>query len=208
MQLQCLTVGPLMENCYLLADDTTQEAVLIDPGDEARHLLAVIQQNNLQLKAIWLTHAHFDHIGAVEEITQETSVPVYLHPDDHPLYEHAKLAADHWGIPFIQPQQTPEPLRAGETLTLGSIAVKCLFTPGHAPGHIAFYIAEENVLIAGDTLFQGSIGRTDLPGGNHTQLIASIERELLTLPDDTVVYPGHGPATTIRRERLSNPFFQ
>jgi hydroxyacylglutathione hydrolase len=208
MQIQCLTVGLLMENCYLLADDATRQAVLIDPGDEAVRLLGVLKEYNLHLQAIWLTHAHFDHIGAVEEITQEVAVPIYLHPNDNPLYANAKLAADHWGIPFVQPRQTPEPIGAGETLTLGNIEVRCLFTPGHAPGHIAFYIAQENILIAGDTLFQGSIGRTDLPGGNHAQLIDSIEQELLTLPDDTVVYPGHGPATTIRRERLSNPFLQ
>jgi glyoxylase-like metal-dependent hydrolase (beta-lactamase superfamily II) len=195
-----------MENCYLLTDG--QAAVLIDPGDEAPKLLAALEQHKLRLKAIWLTHAHFDHIGAVEEITQTTDVPVYLHPADTTLYTHAKLAADHWGIPFTQPSKKPQPIQGGGVLTLGDAQVSCLFTPGHAPGHIAFYLPEQQLLIAGDTLFQGSIGRTDLPGGDYAQLIDSIERQLLVLPDETVVYPGHGPATTIGQERRTNPFLR
>lgn len=206
LTLRCFPLGPLQANCYLLSDG--RAAVLVDPGDEPERLLAVLRAEGLTLEAIWLTHAHFDHVGAVEGITQAIDVPVYLHPADQPLYAQARLAAARWGIPLVQPTKPPTPLAAGGTLSFGGAAVECRYTPGHAPGHIAFYIPALNSVIAGDALFAGSIGRTDLPGGNYGQLIASIERELLTLPDDTVVYPGHGPATTIGQERRNNPFLQ
>jgi hydroxyacylglutathione hydrolase len=210
MLLETFTVGPLQENCYLFHDD--KEAILIDPGDEAGRLLQGLKTKNLMLKAIWLTHAHFDHIGAIadlqELIGQEAlgDIPVYLHPNDNVLFENAHLAAQRWEIPFRQPTTKTLPLEDNGTLEFADAKVHCLFTPGHAPGHIAFYVPSENFVIAGDALFRGSIGRTDLPLGNHQQLLESIRSKLFTLPDETVVYPGHGPTTTIGFEKQTNPF--
>ena len=206
LSLTRFTVGPLQENCYLIFDESSKTAVYIDPGDEAPRLIAALEEQALKLQAIWLTHAHFDHLGAVEGLTTAYDVPVYLHSNDTELYRNAFKAAKLWDIPFIQPSATTTPLAAGQTLELAGTQVHCLFTPGHAPGHIAFYLPSQRFVLAGDALFQGSIGRTDLPGGNHQTLIESIQTMLLSLPDDTTVYPGHGPETTIGLEKLYNPY--
>ena len=206
LSLTRLTVGPLMENCYLLADEAAKTAVLVDPGDEAPRLLDALKTNGLQLDAIWLTHAHFDHIGAVAAIKDVLDVPVYLHPDDEVIYKSGSQAAQLWDIPFRQPTGATQPLEPDQVLTFGDTEVKCLFTPGHAPGHISFYLPSEGYVIAGDALFKGSIGRTDLPLGDHAQLLESIRTHLMTLPDNTVVYPGHGPETTVGAEKRTNPF--
>jgi hydroxyacylglutathione hydrolase len=206
LTLERFTVGPLMENCYLLAADG--RAVLVDPGDEGDRLAEALERAGLTLEAIWLTHAHFDHVGGIEGVRRRFPVPVLLHPDDLPLYQHAQEAARRWDIPFEQPSAETTDLTAGQVLTFAGREVRCLFTPGHAPGHVAFYLPAEGVVLAGDALFQGSIGRTDLPFGNHDQLLKSIRRELLTLPDETQVLPGHGPTTTIGQERRHNPFLQ
>ena len=206
LSLTRLTVGPLMENCYLLADEANRTAVLIDPGDEAPRLLQALRDAGLTLDAIWLTHAHFDHIGAVADIKDVADVPVYLHPADEVIYQNGSQAAQLWDIPFRQPKTPTQPLEANQVLTLGGAEVRCLFTPGHAPGHISFYLPSEGYVIAGDALFKGSIGRTDLPLGDQAQLLESIHTQLMTLPDDTVVYPGHGPETTVGAEKRSNPF--
>lgn len=208
LSLTTYTVGPLAENCYLLADDASKQAVLIDPGEEAPMLLDELAKNKLKLTAIWLTHAHFDHVGAVEGVTSFNKVPVFLHPADKPLYEHAADAAARWGIPFQQPTAPTTDLSADQGLNFAGADVKCLFTPGHAPGHISFYVPSEGFVVAGDALFQGSIGRTDLPGGDTDLLLKSIKSQLLTLPEDTVVYPGHMHKTTIGKEKRSNPFIQ
>jgi hydroxyacylglutathione hydrolase len=205
MFLETFTVGPLQENCTLLHDG--KEAILIDPGDEAQRLLQRLKSKNLTLKAIWLTHAHFDHVGAIAEIQEALgNIPVYLHPNDTVLFENAQLAAQRWEIPFRQPMTKTLELKDNQTLEFANAQIHCLFTPGHAPGHIAFYVPSEKFVIAGDALFRGSIGRTDLPLGNHKQLLESIRSRLFTLPDETVVYPGHGPKTTIGFEKQSNPF--
>ena len=206
MLLECFTVGPLQENCYLLADPASKDAVLIDPGDEAPRLLRALDERGLTLQALWLTHAHFDHVGAVAGVLERRPVPLYLHPADAPLLAQASASAARWGIPLKQPPADFLPLSDGQTLTLGGLRALCLFTPGHAPGHIAFHLPAEEVVIAGDALFQGSIGRTDLPGGDHARLLESIRTKLLTLPPQTKVHPGHGPATTVGREAESNPF--
>lgn len=205
MFLETYTVGPLQENCTLLHDG--KEAILIDPGDEAARLLGSLKNKNLTLQAIWLTHAHFDHIGAIAGIQEALgNIPVYLHPNDNVLFENAHLAAQRWEIPFRQPQTKTLALEDRQVLEFANTKIQCLFTPGHAPGHIAFYVPSEKFVIAGDALFRGSIGRTDLPMGNHQQLLESIRFKLLTLPDETAVYPGHGPTTTIGFEKQSNPF--
>ena len=208
LTLTRFTVGPLQENCYLLSNPDSKQAVLIDPGDEAARLLQALRDEGLNLQAVWLTHAHFDHIGALADIEAELEIPVYLHPADLPLYQNAAQAAGLWEISFKQPKTVPLELAAAQILTFGDTEVHCLFTPGHAPGHSAFYLPSEQFVLAGDALFQGSIGRTDLPLGNHAQLLESLKTNLLTLPDETVVYPGHGPETTIGREKQSNPFLQ
>ncbi len=208
LTLKRFTVGPLQENCYLLADAASKQAVLVDPGDEAERLLRALRDDGLGLAAVWLTHAHFDHIGALADLEAELEVPVYLHPADLPLYHNASQAAGLWEIPFKQPRSEPQGLADAQTLTLGDTEVHCLFTPGHAPGHSAFYVPSEHFVLAGDALFQGSIGRTDLPFGNHAQLLESVKTQLLTLPIETVVYPGHGPETTVGREKRTNPFLQ
>jgi hydroxyacylglutathione hydrolase len=206
LHLETYTVGPLQENCTLLHDG--KQAILIDPGDEAPRLLKALNDKSLTLQAIWLTHAHFDHIGAIAEL-QETlgDVPVYLHSNDIVIFENGHLAAAHWEIPFKQPATKTLPLEDKQILHFADADIHCLFTPGHAPGHIAFYLPSQNAVIAGDALFKGSIGRTDLPMGNHQQLLESIRSRLLTLPDETIVYPGHGPSTTIGFEKRTNPFF-
>lgn len=195
-----------MENCYLLADQSSGEAVLIDPGDEAKRLLGALRDASLTLKEIWLTHAHFDHIGALADIQDVLNVPVRMHPDDKEMYSYAAQAAQMWDIPFRQPTGSTQDLSDNEILEFGGVSATCLFTPGHAPGHLAFYFPSEGYVIAGDALFKGSIGRTDLPMGNPTQLLESIKTRLLPLPDETVVYPGHGPETTIGVEKQTNPF--
>ncbi|CAN5899363.1 MBL fold metallo-hydrolase [soil metagenome] len=208
LTLKRFTVGPLQENCYLLSDAASKQAVLIDPGDEADLLLRALRDAGMNLQAVWLTHAHFDHIGALADIEEALEVPVYLHPAELPLYGNAAQAAQHWEMPFRQPKSKTLELADAQTLTLGDTEVHCLLTPGHAPGHIAFYVPSEGMVLAGDALFQGSIGRTDLPMGNHEQLLESVKTKRLTLPDATVVYPGHGPETTVGREKQTNPFLQ
>lgn len=206
LHLTKYTVGPLAENCYLLTDTVSKNAILVDPGEEAPMLLDELKRQGLTLDAIWLTHAHFDHIGAVEGITAFHNVPVLLHPDDKELYANGFKAAAIWNIPFQQPTAPTTDLAAGQVLNFAGVNVQCLFTPGHAPGHISFYLPSEGFVLAGDALFEGSIGRTDLPGGNTELLLESIKTKLLTLPDNTVVYPGHGHKTTIAKEKEYNPF--
>ena len=208
--LKRLTVGPLMENCYLLADEASCEAVLIDPGDEAPRLLAALDDAGLTLREVWLTHAHFDHVGALAGVLEARPVPVRMHPADRPLLERAREAAARWLIEIPAPPTETLDLADGETLRLGSLEAEVLFTPGHAPGHVAFYFQnlEEGAgaVLAGDALFQGSVGRTDLPLADGPTLLRSIRERLLVLPDETTVWPGHGPETTIGRERRENPF--
>lgn len=206
LSVYLFTVGPLQENCYLLADEKTKKAVLIDPGDEADLLLGVLKEKNYRLEAIWLTHAHFDHVGAVEDIIQAHDVPVLLHPEDNILYENAAMAAERWEITIKQPSKKPIEIKDGQILKLADTEVECIFTPGHAPGHIAFYIKDENLLLSGDALFKEGIGRTDLMFGNHEQLLTSIRDRLFILPDEINVYSGHGDGTTIGHEKKHNPF--
>ncbi|MFU8887445.1 MAG: MBL fold metallo-hydrolase [Trueperaceae bacterium] len=201
-----LTVGPVAANAYLVSDEATGATVVIDPGDEAPRLLAALEEAGRPLAEIWLTHAHFDHIGAVAALRETHPVPVRLHPADAPLYDDAEQQAGWFGMRVRPPGVAPVDLADGERLALGGHLFEVLHTPGHAPGHVAFYAADAGVLFSGDALFRGSVGRTDLPLCDPAALDRSLRERLLVLPDATRVLPGHGPETTIGLERRSNPF--
>jgi hydroxyacylglutathione hydrolase len=196
--------GQFMENSYLLIDEPSGECAVIDPGEEAGLVERQLAAAGVQAVAIWLTHAHIDHVLGVPDLKRVTGAPVYLHPADRLLYDHLVEQAAAFGMradPLPPPDRALEP---GATLTVGRLAFQVRHTPGHSPGGVSF--VGPGVVFTGDVLFQDSIGRTDLPGGDMDALIRGIERELLTLPDDTIVYSGHGPETTIGRERRHNPF--
>lgn len=203
MQIQTLTVGAFQENTYLLIDEATQHAVLIDPGAEGERLVAAVQAAGAELQAIWLTHAHVDHVGGIAAVKRAFDVPVLMHPGGAPLYQSAMQHALFFGISIEEPPPVDAQLAEGQTLELGSLAFQVIETPGHAPGHVVIH--GHGVAFVGDCLFAGSIGRTDLPFSNGAQLASSLAR-IAALPEETVVYPGHGPATTIGRERETNPF--
>lgn len=203
MKIQSLTVGPLAENCYLVIDETTNKAVLIDPGDEPEVILAALRRSGAALEGIWLTHAHFDHVGAIGGVLREHRVPVHMHPLDAPLLALAVDSALQYGFRIDAPPPADVELAEGDRITVGSRALDVMHVPGHAPGHVAFH--GEGVVFGGDCLFAGSVGRTDIPFGDRDALDASLVR-LVSLGDDLTLYPGHGPPTTLGRERRSNPF--
>lgn len=203
MKIDWRTVGAFQENSYLIVDPSTQRAALVDPGAEAEELVAMVRASRATLEAIWLTHAHIDHIGAIAAIKRVWDVPVYLHPADRPLFDRGAMQAAAYGLPFEQPSAPERELAEGDVLTLGALRFDVLHVPGHAPGHVAFVTGGH--MIGGDLLFAGSIGRTDLPFADPDRMIESLER-VITLPDETIVYPGHGPTTAIGRERMTNPF--
>jgi hydroxyacylglutathione hydrolase len=205
---EILPVGMLQCNCSIFGDEASREAVVIDPGDEIDRILAVLAKHQLRVKAIVITHAHIDHIGGAQKLKAATGAPVYMNANDQELYEHLDTQASWLGME--PPEQTDIDVNAreGEALKLGSAEFHVIHTPGHTQGSISLWIPAENKLVAGDTLFFDSIGRTDLPGGNTQQILRSIHDKLLPLADDVVVIPGHGQNTTIGRERRRNPFLQ
>ncbi len=201
----CLTNGVFAENCYIVADRDRGEAILVDPGEEADLFLARLRSERLELQGIWLTHAHLDHVLGVRTVVERSGVPVWLHPDDRPLYDRMPdQAAAMLGVDFPAPPPPEGVLAAGDLVRVGDCEFEVRHVPGHSPGSVAF--VGHGVTISGDVLFAGSVGRIDLPGGDGEALLHSIREQLLTLPDDTVVYSGHGPATTIGQERRTNPF--
>jgi hydroxyacylglutathione hydrolase len=206
LELRGFTVGPFAENPYLLVCSETRQALLIDPGDEADLLWQAIVDAQATLSAIVLTHAHLDHVGAVEAIRARAQVPVYLHPDDDELLAHVPQQAALFGLHAAPVPPAERRLAHGEPLQCGNITLHVIHTPGHSPGSVCLYDESSGTLIAGDTLFRRSVGRTDLPGGNASTLLRSIRDQLWPLPDDVQVYPGHGPATSIGDERRYNPF--
>ena len=196
--------GVFAENCYLVYDPAGPDAVLVDPGEEPERFLAEARRLGRNISAVWITHAHIDHVSGVAEIRERTGAPVFLHPADRPLYDNVVQQGLLFGMRVLPLPAPDAELRHGQRLRVGAVEFEVRHAPGHSPGHVCF--VGPGVVLGGDVLFEGSIGRTDLPGGDYDALIASIRRELLALPDATVVHPGHGPATTIGRERRSNPF--
>jgi hydroxyacylglutathione hydrolase len=207
-------VGMLQCNCSIIGDAVTREALVIDPGDEITRILDLIGRHKLTVKAIVSTHAHIDHVGGLSKMHQYTGAPVMMHRDDVPLYQGMDVQAAFLGVAPPEVGEIDQFLREGDTLQWGSLAAHVMHTPGHSPGSISLYLPPDAgkiavagpQLFAGDTLFAGSIGRTDLWGGSMEQIMDSLRSKLMQLPDDTVVHPGHGARTTIGAERESNPF--
>jgi glyoxylase-like metal-dependent hydrolase (beta-lactamase superfamily II) len=196
--------GSFDQNCWLLADPTTRDAVFVDPGEEAGRFLAELRSREWKLTDIWLTHAHIDHVLGVGAVHAATNVPIHLHAGDRTLYENLPQQAQWFGLRASAPPAVTHWLSAGQHLNVGSHLFEVRHVPGHSPGHVAF--VAPGIIVGGDVLFAGSIGRTDLPGGDMVELEASIRKEFYTLPDDTRVLTGHGAETTIGAERRSNPF--
>jgi hydroxyacylglutathione hydrolase len=203
MKIEMITVGALEENCYLVIDETTNRAVLIDPGDEPERILDALHDSGATLESIWLTHAHFDHVGALAGVLRAHPVPVYMHPLDAPLHALAVDSALRYGVRIETPPAPDNELAEGARVRVGSEELSVMHVPGHAPGHVAFY--NDRVVFGGDCLFAGSIGNTSVEYGNRETLDASLLR-IVALGDDLVVLPGHGRETTIGRERATNPF--
>jgi hydroxyacylglutathione hydrolase len=208
MIFEHLTVGPLQCNCFILGDETTRDAIVVDPGDEADRILALVGRHRLTVKTIVQTHAHFDHVGASGPLREATGAEVCLHRSDTSLYEHLAMQAQLFGVPVPKAAPVSRWYDHGEEIKAGGMVLGVIHTPGHTPGSVCLLMAADAMLFSGDTLFCGGIGRTDLWGGSYEQIMQSITTRLLTLPDDTVVYPGHGPETTIGDERRANPFVQ
>ena len=206
MRIETLVVGDLQTNCYLVADDQSGEAIVIDPGGDAQVILDAIARHKWTVKLVVNTHGHFDHIMANKAIVEATGAPLAVHPDDAPMLTNP-LRSFSVFAGMMSPSQAPSvELVEGSTVQVGGRQFTVLHTPGHSPGSISLYCAEEKAVFSGDALFQMGIGRTDFPGGSMPVLLKSIRERLFTLPDDTVVYSGHGPSTTIGYERANNPW--
>ena len=205
---ETLSVGPLQCNCTVLGDDATGAATVVDPGAEIARILAVLAKHSLHLRQIVVTHAHIDHIAGALALKQVTGAPILYNEADLPLVAMMEVQAGWLGMPTPEVQPPDHSPTDGEILNTGNLQAHLLHTPGHTEGSLCVYMPAENLLLAGDTLFAGSVGRTDLPGGHTGKLLGSIRDRLLPLPDATVVVPGHGGETTIGRERASNPFLR
>lgn len=206
IQIIQLPLGPLQTNCYIVACTVTGKAAVVDPGWDGRAILNQVEQRGWNISHILLTHTHFDHVGGLSEVKERSAAPIYVHADAAMMLEYAPAAAAMWGFSIDPPPLPDTFISDGDIIEIGELRAAVLFTPGHAPGHICFYLADQQVLFDGDVLFEGSIGRTDLPGGDYELLMRSIHDKVMTLPDETAVLSGHGPVTTIGAERHSNPF--
>lgn len=205
IKIKSLPLGILGTNCYIIHND--HEALIFDPGGDEDQLIKFLNDNKLNPIAILLTHAHFDHIGAVEPIRNEYGIKVYMHSLEKDWLTNPDLnGSSRYPFGPISTKNPPDSLVGEGTFIIGDFTFDIYHTPGHSPGSVSYYFANEDILIAGDTLFQSSIGRTDLPFGNHDQLISSIKNKIFSLPNHTNVYPGHGPSTTIEFEKQYNPF--
>ena len=208
MILEALTVGPFQENCYVIGDEGTGAGALVDPGDEAARIALAVEQTGLEIDRILITHAHIDHVGAVAALVDEYACPVLMHAEAEPMLQQLPTQAMMMGLRFGKVPAVDRHIEDEEVLEVGALRLRALYTPGHAPGHLAFYVEGEGLVFSGDALFAGSVGRTDLFGGDTDLLMRSINERLMTLPDETRVYSGHGPQTTIGDERAHNPFLE
>lgn len=206
MILEIFPVGPLQCNCSIIGDEGSREAMVIDPGDDIEVVLELIRKHNLQVKQIVVTHAHIDHVGGAMKLRAATGAPILLNRNDYALLKILDVQAAWIGVAPPGEVKIDQSIAAGDTVKAGTHAATILHTPGHTEGSVCLYFPAEKILIAGDTLFAGSIGRTDLPGGSIQKMMQSLHGTVLALPDDTVVVPGHGPSTTIGEERETNPW--
>lgn len=204
LKVEQLVVGPLYSNCYIVWDDNTGEGVIIDPGDDANDILKRVRELDITVKFILATHGHFDHVGAVAPLRKELNAEFIAHKGDFFFLEDGKNAARRWGVDIEKPPKPDRFLNEGDTIMVGKEKLEVLHTPGHSPGGVSF--THNSMVFCGDTLFQGSVGRTDFRGGSFEEMTESIKTKLYTLPDDTIVYTGHGPSTTIGIEKQFNPF--
>jgi hydroxyacylglutathione hydrolase len=205
---EILPVGPLQCNCSIVGDETSREAMVIDPGDDIADILALIRKHSLTVKQIVITHAHIDHVGGAMKLRQATGAPILLNQNDYALLKMLDLQAEWIGMQAPGKVDIDHSVGEQEKIQAGSLVANVMHTPGHTEGSICLYFPTEKKLIAGDTLFAGSIGRTDLPGGSFEKIMRSLQEKVLALPDDTVVVPGHGPLTTVGDEREANPFLK
>lgn len=202
--VQQMSVGPLQVNCFIVYCDKTKQAMVIDPGEEASRILHFVERHGLHVSKVVNTHCHFDHIGANQQVVEATGAELMLHKDDLPLLQNARNHAQVYGLQVAPSPQPDKLLGQGDTFQLGELTFQVFHVPGHSPGGIC--LLSEGHLFVGDVLFSGSIGRTDLPGGDYDSLVEGVRERLFSLDDETVVHPGHGPDTTIGRERQMNPF--
>lgn len=206
MIFETFPVGPLQCNCIIIGCEKTRQAIVVDPGDEVDQILQRLSLHSLKPTVILHTHAHFDHVGATKPLKEVTEARTYLHPEDRFLYEHLAQQVEMFGLKAPEQTQIDHWFKQDEALEVGTLSAQVIHTPGHSPGSVSFYL--DGRLLSGDTLFAGGIGRTDLWGGSYEEIMRSIRDRLLTLPDETAVYPGHGPSTTIGQEKRLNPFLQ
>lgn len=204
MIIHTLPVGPFQMNCYVVADETTRDAVIIDPGDEVEEIVGLVRREGLKVHALLLTHGHVDHVLHAQDAKDALGVPLFAHPDDLPLIARAPEQAMFFGLRPGRVAQVDGPLEEGVAFQAGTLTFRVLHTPGHSPGGVTLAIGQ--AAFVGDSVFAGSIGRTDLPGCDHGSLVRSIRNKIYSLPDETVLYPGHGPATTVGEEKRTNPF--
>ena len=206
IQIQQLPLGPLQTNCYLVKCGETGATAVVDPSWNASAILQAVERQGGHISHILLTHTHFDHIGALADLKEMAPVPIYAHRDAVPMLEQGPAIAQAYGLHMTKPPLPDEYLEEGQIIAVGNLQLEVLYTPGHAPGHVSFYLPAHKIIFDGDVLFQRGIGRTDLPGGDPAMLLQVIHEQLLVLPHETKVYSGHGPLTTIGEERAMNPF--
>ena len=206
LDIQMLTVGPIGENCFVVRREGSGSGLIVDPGDEPDRILATVEQMGTKVDAILITHCHFDHIGAVSPVATVTGAPVYCPEVERPVLADIMAYVPWAGFGPYESYEADEVVRGGETLELAGLELDVVFTPGHSPGHVTYAVRGEDALFSGDVLFQGSVGRVDLPGGDGPTLLASIGRLLEAYPDEAVVHPGHMGLTTLGAERATNPF--